>query len=382
MDVLVITTSFPVTGNEASGRFVHDLITHAENTLSTVVTPSFLGQQEAPVQCDTIFCRYAPARFETVCHAPGGAKRKSGLLGIVLLGFLFISMLTATLWQLLRRPRLVHAHWSFSGAVAAIATTLAGGRYVLTLHGSDVELATTHRLFRLLLKIAVSRASHIVCVSDALASRLTSILPGTSNKVSVIHNGIADYFLPDSQIRKHVAHSTFVAVTTGSMVPGKRIDVVLSLLPLIPELRLVVIGDGPLRAELEELARQLRITDYVRFAGQIPVAAVARELRNADIFITASESEGFGLAVVEAAICGLPVVARCLNVYKETLPPNAAVFVEGNSMDDWVTAVRQARTLLPTNRELVALRERYSWSRVAGAYQAIYSRISQRASPT
>jgi len=108
-------------------------------------------------------------------------------------------------------------------------------------------------------------------------------------------------------------------VSVGRLVEVKGFAVALRAVARIarahPRLRYVLIGDGPLRAELEALARELGIASRVRFAGALPHAAVRRELARAHFYCQPSvrgsdgAEESQGLAAVEAQACGLPVVA-------------------------------------------------------------------------
>jgi rhamnosyl/mannosyltransferase len=68
------------------------------------------------------------------------------------------------------------------------------------------------------------------------------------------------------------------------------------------------VGDGPLRAELEALARSLGISGRVHFAGRVAPASVAGYLDGADLFILPARHEGLGLAAIEALLAGVPIL--------------------------------------------------------------------------
>lgn len=107
----------------------------------------------------------------------------------------------------------------------------------------------------------------------------------------------------------------------GRLHGAKGIDVTLHAMaaaaersPLAAEATLTLIGDGPLRGDLEALARELAVADRVTFAGAQPIERVREELLRADVFVQHSlkqpdgSNEGFGVAVAEASACGLPVL--------------------------------------------------------------------------
>jgi glycosyltransferase involved in cell wall biosynthesis len=83
----------------------------------------------------------------------------------------------------------------------------------------------------------------------------------------------------------------------------------------IPNLRMAIAGDGPLRSTLEELARQLSIADRVRFLGNQDDVTIL--LRSVDLFALSSKFEPFGVALLEAKAAGLPIVATTVNEIPE-----------------------------------------------------------------
>lgn len=98
----------------------------------------------------------------------------------------------------------------------------------------------------------------------------------------------------------------------GRMRRYKAIDVVIRALAIVrrsvPDARLVIIGDGPDRARLERIARDENVAGAVEFAGRMSGEAMVRVLNRCHVFLNASPKEGWGLTVVEANACGVPVV--------------------------------------------------------------------------
>lgn len=102
------------------------------------------------------------------------------------------------------------------------------------------------------------------------------------------------------------------AVTVGRLVPWKRVDGLLEALAEVPELGLVVVGDGPERPRLERLARDLRVSDRVYFAGQRSKKEALGLMAACDLFVLNSTYEGLPHVVLEAMALGLPVVATAV----------------------------------------------------------------------
>ncbi len=109
-----------------------------------------------------------------------------------------------------------------------------------------------------------------------------------------------------------------VIITVCRLVPRKGVDVLLRALPTIllkiPQVVLLVVGDGPERTALQRLAAALGLTSSVRFLGRVSRADLLKTLRLGDVFALTpreigNDIEGFGMAYIEAAAAGLPAVA-------------------------------------------------------------------------
>lgn len=102
-------------------------------------------------------------------------------------------------------------------------------------------------------------------------------------------------------------------ITVNYLHPRKRVDRIVRALAALPDdlgdTVLEIVGDGPERAALEALASSLGVGERVRFAGFVDEARLADHYRRASCYVHAAREESFGLSVIEAAYCGLPVVA-------------------------------------------------------------------------
>jgi len=102
------------------------------------------------------------------------------------------------------------------------------------------------------------------------------------------------------------------AITVGRLVPWKRVDGLIEALREIPELGLVIVGDGPERPRLERIVQELGISDRVYFAGQRSKTETLSLMAACDFFVLNSTYEGHPHAVLEAMALGLPVVATAV----------------------------------------------------------------------
>jgi glycosyltransferase involved in cell wall biosynthesis len=104
-------------------------------------------------------------------------------------------------------------------------------------------------------------------------------------------------------------------VTVGRLMPRKRplhlVRVLEQVRTLVAgtEVRLVIVGDGPLRRRVQRLVRRRALTDHVHVTGRVPRSEVVEHLRAASVYVVPARKESFGIAALEARCAGLPVVA-------------------------------------------------------------------------
>ena len=138
-----------------------------------------------------------------------------------------------------------------------------------------------------------------------------------AEKVVVIYNAVE---IPDSIEPLPVPLKTPIkAITVGRLVPWKRVNRLLEALEKIPELGLVVVGDGPERPRLERMAQDLGVSDRVYFAGQRLKRETIGLMAACDFFVLNSTYEGLPHVVLEAMGLGLPVVATAVGGIPEVV---------------------------------------------------------------
>ena len=160
--------------------------------------------------------------------------------------------------------------------------------------------------------LAYRNCHRVVAVSTGVKRSLIESLRLNDSRVDVIFNAIdveRIERLSKAPSPYYIGPQTIT--TMGRLVPQKRYDVLLNAFALVrsqnKSARLVVLGDGPLREELENLAKRLNIYDHVDFLGFLdnPFPIIA----SSSVFVLSSDFEGFGNVLVEALAVGLPVVS-------------------------------------------------------------------------
>jgi glycosyltransferase involved in cell wall biosynthesis len=204
------------------------------------------------------------------------------------------------------RADVVHTHLVHADVYGGIAAKLRGARLVSTKHNDDpFRLGRFGHVERGLARVT----DRIVAITEALRRFTVERVGIPAQKVETIPYGLDD--LPEAwgvNPPDDVPDSARVLLAVARLTQQKGIDVAIRSLALLPDdTVLVVLGEGPERAALEALARELGVGRRVFLPGRVP--DVAAWLRRATLLIHPARWEGFGLAVLEAMLAGLPVVA-------------------------------------------------------------------------
>jgi glycosyltransferase involved in cell wall biosynthesis len=259
--VVVLTTSYPRDENDFAGRFIADAV---ERLRARGLDMNVLG----------------PAGYRHFGLGDGKgimrSLRRKPWAALPLL----VSM-TQAVRREARGADLVHAHWLPAGGIASRS----GKPFVVTLHGSDVELA--HRAPRLAGAI-LRRASGVICVSNALAAEARRF---GARDVHVIPNGVE---VPE---RVEPEADPPEVLFAGRLSAEKGIEDLVAVADGFP---LVVAGDGPLRHLVPNAL------------GMVPRPELYRLYDRAAVFACPSRREGFGVACAEAMAHGRPAVASAV----------------------------------------------------------------------
>ena len=205
-----------------------------------------------------------------------------------------------------RRADIVHTHLVHADVYGALGAR----RLVATKHNDDPFRAGA---FRFVERALAWRASRVIAITHALARFQIESVGLPAEKVEVIHYGLDDLPTawganpPDS-----VPPNVRVLLAICRLEPQKGVDVAIRALREVPDAHLVVFGEGPQRPELERMA-----DERVHLLGRVP--DVAAWLRRATALVHPARWEGFGLALLEAMLASLPVVASRVSSIPEVV---------------------------------------------------------------
>lgn len=231
---------------------------------------------------------------------------------------------------------------------------------VIYVHGEEITTATNGRLHGNQRAYYLSKADRIVAVSSFTCDALTRLMNVSPAKISLVHNGVdTQRFSPgtvqDEFIEKYGLIDRQVVLTVGRMVPRKGIDMAIKAIGKIskqlPNIRHLVVGDGPLRNELEKLVEDEGLSDIVTIIGAVSQEELLSFFRVCDLFLLPNrtmedgDTEGFGLVFREANACGKPVVGgRAGGVVEAVVDGGSGLLVDGTSLDEIANAVYKLLT--------------------------------------
>lgn len=275
---------------------------------------------------------------------------------------------------------LIDAHFLYPDGVAAVHL---GERLrrpvVLSARGSDVNLALHERVAGRSIRWAAHRAAAIVAVSNALRdAMLAQGLP--RERITVLRNGVdLELFRPgDRQVlRTELGFTGPTLLSVGNLVAEKGHDLTLAALALLPEARLIVIGSGPLEAELRAAAQARGVAERVRWLAPVPQDALSRYYSAADLTVLASTREGMPNVLLESIACGTPVVATAVGGTPEVIGDAAAGrLVHERSPGALAAACRQLLAAPPDRDAVRRCGERFGWAEPIAHQLALLERVA------
>ena len=213
----------------------------------------------------------------------------------------------------------LHVHYALPHATAAILARQAlesegiNIPIITTLHGTDINLMAKDQTLGPIISLAINQSDVVTAVSQSLTDN-TNELFTIKKKIRVIPNFIdLARFKPHKMdhFKKAIApDGERILVHTSNFRRLKRVDNVVRIFDKVAQkidAKLLLVGDGPERQNVEKLCREIGRCDQIRFLGK--QEAVHEILSVCDLFLMPSESESFGLAALEAMACKVPVIS-------------------------------------------------------------------------
>lgn len=323
LTVLVLPAWYPTAAQPLSGPFVRDHARAAAAQGHRVVILVDEGPRESVRGFFSLAEEQDGAlRVFRLAHRPS-TVRFSYLLGAL------------TVARRLRKEGtpvdVLHAHVHRMGWPAVLAGKLLRRPVVITEHSTEWPLGTISPEAVRRARFAFPRAALVCPVNERLQRAIEE--HGVRARFRIVPNAV------DTSIFRPLDGSPRAAptrlVNVALHVERKGLDILLrsfaELVDRRPELTLELIGDGPIKPDLERLAGELGMSERVRFPGAAEPREVAERLRAADLFVLSSLGENMPLVVLEALCCGLPVAATDVGGVPEAIGDDGALTRPGDA---------------------------------------------------
>lgn len=404
----MLTSSYPKFRGDTTAPFIESIATHiaAQGVETHIVLPEHREWQRGAVEDGVYFYpyRYAPKKewtlwgYAEALRADVKLKRGVYALAPFALGAAWQKMM-----QLTAREKFdaVHAHWVLPNApVAALVARARKLPLVISMHGSDVFMAEKNRAFGATARWCFQHAQWLTACSIELMRRARALGADEEKTEWLPYGADAKAF----QVQPHAAqrlraqlalpNDATLILAVGRLVRKKGFEFLVRAMPQIlqraPNARLVVVGYGDLRQELEAHARALGLNGQVIFAGRVPRQEIPAYFAAADIVSVpsvrddAGNVDGLPNVALEAMAAGKAIVASAIAGFPDVIDDgeNGLLVPEKDSAALAAAIARLARdarlreTLGTRAREKI--RAQLNWDTVARRFIAGYARVIQQ----
>ena len=286
----------------------------------------------------------------------------------------FAAHTVAILHRIRSRPLVVHFHgpWKLENRIEGTGSVKA------TLQGS-IESAVYRRAARL---IVLSNAFGEILVREyGVARERIRVIPGGVDLTRFSALGSR----ADARRVLGWPLDRPTVVTVRRLVRSKGlerlVDAIDAVRKELPEILTIIVGTGPLAAELESRVRERRLGAHVRLSGHVPDDALPHVYRAADLCVVPSVAlEGFGLVVLEALACGTPALVTPVGGMPEVVGPLAPALVlpdaGGAAIADGIVAALRGRIPLPDEQACREHAARFRWPCIAKRIKDVYDEVA------
>ena len=308
----------------------------------------------------------------------------------------YLLALTNTIAHVAEDERLdiIHAHYAVPHATAAYlarqmldASPGRTPRTVTTLHGTDITLIGSDPSYRRVVAFSIERSDGVTAVSQSLRAD-TIAQVGVRGEIAVIPNFLecAEYRRrPDAALRARLCppeRYEAAVIHLSNFRPVKRVEAVVEIFRRIRarvRARLLLVGDGPVRPDIEARVAAHGLTEDVLFLGE--QGDPVQWLSAADLMLLPSAQESFGLSALEAMACEVPVVASSVGGLPEIVKDGVTGFVRA---PDDVEGMAERGIALLTDADLHAritreacrmVRSEFCADRIVPVYEAYYEQV-------
>jgi teichuronic acid biosynthesis glycosyltransferase TuaC len=387
MKILTFSTLYPNNIEEKHGVFVETrlrMLISQENVESIIV---------APVPWFPLSLDYWPeyAKFKKIAkfeHRNGIDIYHPRYLVIPKIGMnltpLFLALSSWVAIRKLRRAGIefgvIDAHYFYPDGVAAIVLgKMLNIPVIITARGTDINLIPQYLLPRKMIQWAISKASHMITVCEALRQELID-LGAPADKVTTLRNGVdLDLFFPPEDFlgnRRTLNITRKTIITVGHLIERKGQDLIIEAIRNKPDVHLLIAGDGPEESSLRKLVEKWNLVNQVTFLGSLTQIELRKYYGACDAMVLASSREGWANVLLESMACGTPVIATNIWGTPEVVQNNKVGILITRTVGAISDGIDLILSKPPEREKIRAYAEQFDWSTTSeGQYNIMRSLV-------
>lgn len=403
MKVCILTTSYPRFEGDYAGNFIHNLAKElVKNKIKvSVVAPHDINTKNYEILDGVEVYRFQywfTKKNQKVAYGGGMLYnlRESFFAKIqfpFFIIFLFLSCLRIT-----KKNDFIHAQFLLTGLIGLFVKKITGKKLILTIHAGDLFGLEKIPFKRNIAKLIAFRTDKINCVSKYIKDRFLNLLSSDvflkiHDQIIVMPMGVSlerftNIINPQSIRIEKISNKTillFVGRISDKKGLSTLIDSISILQNLNDDVQLSIVGDGPLRKQLEKRVDELKLNKYIRFMGMISDRELTDLYISSDIVIVPSiiteygDTEGLPVVILEAMAAGKPIIASNVSGIPDVIKDGINGFlVEQKNQEQLAEKIcyliehTDERIQMGINgRKLVE--EKFTWEKIAGKTLEIYN---------
>lgn len=379
MNILLLNYEFPPLGGGASKATYHMAIELVRLGHTVTVLTSRAANQPSEEMIEGVTV-YRVTSWRRGIH-------DCGVIG----AFTYILFALPKLRLLLKRNDYDVLHYFFSlptGLLTLYSHAIRDRPYILSLRGSDVPdydpsnqvLQLLHRPLRPLTRYIWRQAECTIALSNAFRQLAWDTAPDQS--LDVIYNGIdTQFYKPMARQRSDGTHVRLLCVSR--LIKRKGLNYLIDALVMLSEapIELDIVGTGNFEKSLKAQVEKADLGNRIRFLGFRPPHELRELYNRADIFILPSLAESFGMVLLEAMSCGLPIIASNVGGIPEIVTDGEnGILVQHACPNELAGAIERLvndRLLRQqmTQNNLAKIHAMFEWKSIARQYQNVYERV-------
>lgn len=294
-------------------------------------------------------------------------------------------LMAISVWPFVRKLHkkydfdIIDGHFLYpDGVVAVILARLLNLPVINTARGSDINLYPSYWFPRQLIRWAINKSNAIISVCNFLSFEIEKLDVNQPINI-VLRNGVdLETFAPRNRktMRKLLGLCGFTIISVGNFIEGKGHHLVIEALKFMPDVTLILVGDGPMEKKLQFLVKKYGLNNRVIFSGILTQNKLAEYYSAADCLVLASSREGWANVLLEAMACGTPVVATKVSGTPEIiLNSTAGYLIDSRSAKGISSGIAKLRSCYPDRDEVRKYAAMFSWEEVVDDLDALITRV-------